>query len=172
MEWQAPAGGGSALTFITSATPSTAASQSFDNCFSATYQNYLCVLNVISSGDDQELYYRLRASGSDASGSNYDFQFMGANGTTVSGYREASSNYARVGTVDDANQAGYTFYVFRPFSATPTATLSSGAVPHNPIRVQTTAGAHSLSTSYDGITFYPAGGTITGTIRIYGIANS
>jgi hypothetical protein len=37
--------------------------------------------------------------------------------------------------------------------------------------LRTASAAHNLATAYDGFTFYPAAGTITGTVRVYGYTN-
>ena len=172
LKWATPAGGGSALTFITSATPSSSSGQSFNNCFSATYQNYMIVLNLICSTDDKELQFRLRSSGTDDSSSNYNYQVLAVYGTTVGAARSTSQTFARIGTIDDTAQMGYVMYVYRPFESTPTATLSDGVVPHDSVRINKNAATFTSSTSFDGITIYPSSDTMTGTIRIYGIANS
>ena len=176
LKWAAP-GGASALTFIASATPSGAASQSFNNCFSATYQNYLFVCNLSVSNAEEQLNYRMRASGTDATGSDYDYQSLGARAsTTISGFGSNNQTAGRVGNFGGSStiQSQFVFYVNRPFEAEATTLVSQMSWYNgtDDIRWTAYAAVHTPTTSYDGISLISSAGTMTGTIRIYGYANS
>jgi hypothetical protein len=167
-------GGAAGLTFIASASPSAVSSQSINNCFSSTYQNYLIVMNLLNSAGEDPLLWRMRASGTDASGSDYDFiqEFVYNSDQLISSTNNSTS--ARASIVAASVQSGVIINVNRPFDAAPTI-LQSNAAWYNgndAMRKIGIAAVHNVSTSYDGITFLTTGGTMTGTIRVYGYSNS
>jgi hypothetical protein len=170
--WSTPSG--SALTFIASASPSAASSQSFNNCFSATYQNYLIVMNMLNSTAEDPLLFRMRASSSDASGSDYDrIQSLAySGGTLVEAVNNATSG--RIGVVAASVQSALIINVNRPFDAVPTMLLTNESWynGNDAMRMVQLGNVHNVSTSYDGITIFPQANTMTGTIRIYGYSNS
>ena len=172
--WAAPAGGSSALTFIASASPSAVSSQSFNNCFSSTYQNYLIVMNLLNSAGEDPLLYRMRLSGTDASGSDYDYiqEFVYNTNQLVASTNNATN--ARASIVANGVQSAVIINVNRPFDAAPTLLLSNASWynGNDAMRKIGVGAVHNVSTSYDGITFLTTGGTMTGTIRIYGYSNS
>jgi hypothetical protein len=173
-EWATPAGGGSALTFIASASPSAVSSQSINNCFSATYQNYLIVMNLLNSAAEDPLLWRMRVSGSDASGSDYDYiqEFVYNSDQLIASTNNSTS--ARATIVNTTVQSGIIINIHRPFDAVPTIFQSNAAWynGNDAMRKIGIAAVHNVSTSYDGITFLTTGGTMTGTIRVYGYSNS
>jgi hypothetical protein len=71
------------LTLISTTTFSAVASQSINDVFSATYDNYFIQGNF-TPASGQEIYYRLRVAGADATGSNYaNQQFKGTSSTSI-----------------------------------------------------------------------------------------
>jgi hypothetical protein len=168
------AGGAPGLTFIASASPSAAASQSFNNCFSSTYQNYFIVMNLLNSVGEDPLLFRMRLSGTDASGSDYDYiqEFVYSTSQLVAATNNATS--ARASIVANGVQSAIVININRPFDAAPTLLLSNASWynGNDSMRKIGVAAVHNVSTSYDGITFLTTGGTMTGTIRIYGYSNS
>jgi hypothetical protein len=62
-------------------------------------------------------------------------------------------------------------YIYNPLGENPTVLSSNGTTPRgaNPAQAILVASAHTLSTSYDGVTIYPQSGTMTGTITLYGL---
>jgi hypothetical protein len=170
LKWAAGAG----LTFIASASPSAVSSQSFNNCFSATYQNYLIVMNLLNSAGEDPLLYRMRSSGTDASGSDYDYiqEFVYSTSQLVASTNNATS--ARASIVAASVQSAIVININRPFDAAPTLLLSNASWynGNDAMRKIGVGAVHNVSTSYDGITFLTTGGTMTGTIRIYGYSNS
>ena len=143
------------------------ASQSFNNVFSATYQNYKMVLNIsASSGSD--LTVKLRASGTDASTNynRYGIAINSAGATTNYGSATAGGFFylAQQSSID----TGCEFNLYSPFESTPTKfhAISSGGT--SPVFI---GGRHTTSSSYDGFSLLPDSGTITGIMRIYGFNN-
>jgi hypothetical protein len=159
------------LVFIASAAPSAVSSVSINNCFSATYQNYLIIFRLDRSAAGQ-LGARYRLSGTDASGANYNSQIVFAAGTGAGGITNTGQTSATVlgdAGGGDANMG--MFVVSNPAAAVPTYFTSNASYAGSTVALAGSA-YHSVSTAYDGITFFPAAGTITGTIRVYGYANS
>jgi hypothetical protein len=161
-EADAIAAGG--LQLITAQTFSAVSSISVDNCFTATYQNYLIVLEALPSAN-QNINLRLRASGSDASGSNYDYQILTSYSTTVQGARESDTSFFRVMWNPETDGTLVTLTVSRPNLAVTTKFHSYGGSNNE---VNLIGGDHDLTTAYDGVTFLTSSGTMTGTLRIYG----
>jgi hypothetical protein len=159
------------LVFVGSASPSAVASVSINNCFSATYDNYLVVMRLerTSAG---AVNARYRVSGADASGANYNAQYnFGSGGTAGANNNTGQTSATVIGDAGGADVSFITMSISSPAIATPTILINSGGYASSTVSWTNTA-YHSLSTAYDGITFFPAAGTITGNIRVYGYANS
>ena len=166
----------SALTFITSNSFTTSSAVSIDNCFTSTYANYFVTVYVQSS-QNTEITLRMRVSGSDTAGSAY----RGNAGIIPHG---ATSSLEGFGSVVDRSRIMYsvgsqtrafTINFAGPQLADQTVWHGTG-LGANAAYSQQAATAygyvHESSTQFDGFTLYPSGGTITGTLRIYGVANS
>jgi hypothetical protein len=156
----------------------TQSSVSINNCFSAEYTHYMILRNFSGSVADEAVRVRLRAGGSDASSANYRAQVIFANSTTVSAVRSLPAD----GLSSFSNGLGYTetsafaFAVLRisnPFQEERTTAWSDISYDADGnIRIYRQVNSHDLTNSYDGITVFPASGTITGTITVYGLKES
>jgi hypothetical protein len=164
--------GGSGSISATGAVSFTSASAiNFNGCFSSTYDNYLVKLDYTASASNG-MYLRLRASGTDANGTDYFRQMVTGDGTTASGNRESSSTYYNFG-YSNTGRSSATLEINSPFIARPTTgnvmfneqTNSSG------VATRSSSWGHNVSTAYDGMTIYPNTGTLTGSIRVYGYKN-
>ena len=158
----AAAGG---LVFIASGSMTVGSQLSFDNCFSATYANYLIKLTHTAGNNPQ---IRLRASGADITAGNYDNQGVQVLANTVSGAGAASQTSWTVG-----NGTGYgspTFNLNNPFAATNTSISLNDYSRTDANILQLFAGRYNASTSADG--FSVIGVSMTVTARVYGFTNS
>ena len=155
------------LTFIRSETFSAVSSVSLNNVFSSLYRDYLIVFTGNSSGAD-DLRYRLRVGGVDATGSNYDSGslYMTSSAGPLRVFSSGSS-FARIGQ-SQIYRTMCSLLVCDPFITTTTTTNSQITAFGNTSYFDTSWSNHVVSTSYDGITFLLSGGTITGTIKVYG----
>ena len=167
----------SGVVLIASESFSAASSISVNNCFSSTYDNYLLLLSLTGGTTEGIIGLRLRASGSDATGANYDFQNLSATSTTVSGARTTASTLSRFSFFDNGDPGAMTVLnMYGPAIAAPTFYISQTTTRidgADAIRVINDSGRHSLSTAYDGISIIcQSTGNITGTVRIYGYKNS
>ena len=167
--WATPAGAGNGLTFINKYEPSAVSTQNMNDIFSSTYKYYKIVWSVVMS-DAAELMFRLRVSGSDAT-SNYNIsQLQVQVGNTVAGSVETAigaipASYGATSGIKTGEMI-----VLNPFTATKTG-INYQHYAEN-ARSGTTGGLHTDSTSYTGCSFYPATGTITGEISVYGFNRS
>ena len=143
-------------------------SLSLNGVFSADFDNYVVSYRGTSS-TAPSLDSRLRASGTDASGSNYTYQRLLASSTTVAAARTSSTSVLRLGESENGNENGHTVFIYGPFLAQPTAARSVTMHAESGARISDYAGTHSLSTSYDGITIFPTGGNLTGKLQVYGV---
>jgi hypothetical protein len=164
--WATPATG--ALTLLKKETFSAVSSVSIGSnaspLFSSTYDNYY--INFIgTTGSNTGLFFRLRANTTDAS-TNYSRQQIEAvNATTYisSATSQTSGYFGSVRTDRSAND----LYLYSPFLATQTiGFVNANGGAGDAIAIQNTR--HTDTTSYNGITVLPGGGTITGTLLIYG----
>jgi len=165
-------GNSSSINTNGSVTFSTCATLSLNGVFSSTYDNYMIVCRCVGSGTAAGVDARFRTSGTDASGSNYTWQYLLATSTTVEGARNSSQTSLRLGPrIISTLRDGWVAYIYGPFLAQPTATRGIGVCAESNAVLQDAAGTHSLSTSYDGITLIPTSGSFTGLLCVYGMRN-
>lgn len=147
-----------------------------DGCFSALYTHYMVTRNLLGSAADLSLNVRLRVSGTDDSGANYRTQRLDADGTFINGVRYTGQTSWVAGALGSTEATATGFGILRisnPFEAVRTTawTDKSLAATEN-IRLYRLVHAHDLTTSYTSMSVTPDSGTITGTIRVYGLKES
>jgi hypothetical protein len=165
------------LTLINTTSFSAVASQSINNVFTSTYENYKIIVNWTGSVDSRFIM-RMRASGTDNSASNYfnnDISML-SNGSTVSGGNEGSISAGWIGYNGASVETSHTeINIFSPQNSTRTTGWTAqsirwgGAVSSYRIL----GCSLSVTTSYDGFTLLSAGvgsPTITGVVSVYGVA--
>jgi hypothetical protein len=170
IKWATPSGG--ALILTGSADFTTSSAVNINNCFSATYLNYLVLINITAvSATDSDLSVRLRVGGVDNSAASYFDNTYQNNGASAGGNRVNSAtswgfgNMASSKATQLATQA--TFY--DPFSSITTKVLSHSNRWNSSDNNQfIMANEHRVASSFDGVSFIPSSGTISGKIRIYG----
>lgn len=169
LKWATPAVSASGLTLIATASPSATAAVNINNCFSATYQNYQIHYNLTGTAGALVLL-RLRVGGVDAT-TNYNRQFLTASNTSITGGRGTSLAFLTAPAVRASGRSYSVINISNPFAAAETSYFVTGQDPDNQATLQIDCGNHTTATSYDGITLYVATGTITGSIRVYGVQN-
>lgn len=161
------------LQFITSATGTAVASISVNDCFSASFDHYLVMRNLLMSSAGNYIYVRLRVGGADASGTDYRYQYVNASAASVTGSRgAAASSWPFALGYGEATTIGFSqLWISNPFAAVRTTawTNHSNAVTGN-IELQSVVHEHDLATSYTGFTAVPNVGTVTGDIAVFGLA--
>lgn len=140
-------------------------SLSLNGVFTGDYDNYRVVMQFVDT-NQSGFSIRFRASGTDASGANYTYQDLHADGG-VTGSRTTGATQLVTG-VGDQLVTGHTMHIYGPYLAQPTAHRSLNTSGANGTALYDFAGTHSLSTSYDGLTVYPNAGSFTGTVHVFG----
>ena len=143
-----------------------ATSLSLNGVFATGMDNYRIVMRHLSAADAASVTFRLRAAGTDASGTDYTHQFIYAASTTVAGNRNTSQTSWRVFYSDDGQRSGHEIHIYGPFLSQATAFRSIGISGYQDAYIEDLAGTHSLATSYDGCTFISSG--ITGNVVVFG----
>jgi hypothetical protein len=160
------------MVLVNTTTFSATASVSVDSCFTSTYANYVIVARTTCTSDSYARF-RLRASGTDYSGAQYQNQQLSVNSTTLTGSREADQTAFYITDIFTPPTDQQVFLAspqaaaVTTFNTTYCSFAGSIITPVAKIR----AGALNTTTQYDGFTYAPNAGTITGTIRIYGLRN-
>jgi hypothetical protein len=161
-----PTGG---LTHIATQSFSAVSSVSLNGVFTSAYDNYRIIINyVASTATDVRLRVRL-AGTDDTTGGSYVYQRLTGAGSSA-GAASAGANAFDV-TSANTNHALWSADILGPELAARTGFLSLGFRTGGET-VWVGAGSHTQTTAYDGFTFFPASGNITGTLRVYGYANS
>jgi hypothetical protein len=154
---------------------STVSFVSLNNVFNSTYNSYRiifdCSTTTAFSASQGDMHFRFRVSGSDASsGNNYNYQGWGATTSVSAGYDTTTfqfigkflaatpTRYATTIDVHGVALAQETKYQILNVGMNGGTNQSYGL-----------NGWHGVATAYDGITFYPSTGTMSGgTISVYG----
>jgi hypothetical protein len=162
MKWAAPAAGG--LVLLNTTSFSAVASQSINDVFSTTYNNYKIVVYA-SADSTRDFQFRLRVSGSDNStASSYLWHRQGSFSSTAL-LADRTDTYWNIGASDTAAKFPAIVELGNPFIAEPTGITAVGG-RHTLTQVIT--GYHNQSTSYTGFTLFPNAGDITGSVSVYG----
>jgi hypothetical protein len=156
------------LVFLTTQTFSAVGSFSLPaNTFTSTYDHYKIFLTIESHTNNSRLTARLRAAGSDLSGSNY------ASATAQFAYGSVTVGNDNAGTANNVMYLGYTdgrknliLEVLNP-KATQYTTMYSfdDRVDYG---LQYSGGVYKVTTSVDSLTIIQGSGTITGYYSVYG----
>jgi hypothetical protein len=173
IKWAAVAAPAAGLTFIASSSPSAAADVVFDSVFSSTYQNYLLV-GVLDGSADAGVQIRFRTGGSDNSNNSYSYTVLFNNTSSVSGTGgdtgQTSGKFTNSGS---SGTSVFSSTILNPFASASTGYMTNQArfIGGSQARCDF-YGGFNTGTSFDGFKLYPDSGTFTGTLRLYGIANS
>jgi hypothetical protein len=168
---------GSAVTKITSASFTTQSSVTIDSAFSSTYKHYMAVFEFTGSTSLQ-LRMQFRYSGSTESGAQYygsNLEYSRANSASGNGF--VGTTYATMLNTLENTPAQLTVF----FSGVGGTNDSSGETRaafwgngFNSGDSQSAVllgGRVYVNRTYDGIIFTTDTGTITGSYKIYGLAN-
>ena len=141
-------------------------SLSLNGVFTSDYEHYLITCNTDATPTGGNVTFRLRAAGTDASGSNYTRQTLSV-ATSVSSLR-ATSALGYVTFVSGAQLSGFQFYLYGPSLAQTTAMRSVSASDDGNAYMLEIVTLHNVGTAYDGITFGIDANDITGTLHVFG----
>jgi hypothetical protein len=166
LKWATPASGG--LVFIQKGTFSASTAVNVNTCFSSTYDNYRILVKVTgASVVNGEVRLRMRSGTTDNSTSNYNYQRLYAQGTSVGGSASTNQTSAVMGPQNTALSWNITDMA-SPFLAE--NTLYATTAMYNQTNIDNWSGAHKVASSFDGFTMFPDSGNITGEVWVYGYA--
>jgi hypothetical protein len=168
------AGTGVSLSTTGTVTASAATAVNINGCFTSEFDSYLIKYKTTRSAA-ATLQVRLRASGTDISAANYNDVTNWTNSTSApASQRDTAVTFWNLGPgfyatsvcngeieLDDPALA----------SAKSIRSTQTDAAANTSMTLTVAGGFYSAATAADGITIYPASGTISGTIRIYGYNN-
>ena len=163
--------GGSGSISATGAVSFTSASAiSLNGCFTSSYRNYQIVTNITAGTGSSSI--RLRASGSDATASNYVYTslYQNTSGTVLNNASSASAtSWGGSGMFDTSPDGVNNIFIYNPQLASQTTMNFLCVVGDSGLQV-VGGGKHTLSTAYDSLTLFQSG-NISGVIRVYGYKN-
>jgi len=173
--WATPAGGGSGLTFIAGATFTSSSAVNVNNCFSATYKNYLILGSITACSTQVNVSIRMRVSGTDNTTSDYDrssisnfsANLTGGNSLNASSWTEVISTYA------SSTGNNFRIEMFNPFATENTTGFATSTNFNSTDNNQQLVGmGKPVTTSFDGFSLIANTGNITGFYRVYGLADA
>jgi hypothetical protein len=163
VEWGTASSG---LTLINTTSFSGVTSQSFNNVFSATYDNYTILYNIATTNAGDTLSLRMRASGTDNSGAtNYRTSRIRVTDVSTTS-RESTSSQVLV--TDSNLLCAGSVDVFNPFPNNQTFTFGHSICGHNASQYITSGMRMVDNNSFDGFTIICAA-NMTGAISVYGV---
>jgi hypothetical protein len=172
IKWATPTSG---LTFITGTSFSAVSSVSLPtSTFTSTYTNYKIIFNLTAAaGAISETRIRMRAAGADNTTSGYyaggtEVNFAGG----AASYNANGTTYLVWGNIATSTPQNTQFEItmMSPQASSTTAFNINGGKGTWTWKAMT--GFFEGTTSFDAMTFYADAGTITGSYKVYGIANS
>ena len=160
------------FTKIAAGTLSAATTVSINNCFSATYENYMITVALTNAANTGNVNMRLRVGGTDNStGSNYAYGMSYIDATSA-GFNAGSTgaNEFKVGEIGNTLDAAWQTFTYMP-AITQFTHITGQAVRWNGsnIVVNPYGGVHKQNTAYDGFTIF-ASFNLTGTVTVYGLS--
>lgn len=171
--WQT-VGAAAGSTFIAGGAFTSSAAVNVNSCFTSTYRNYKIVVQGSgSSGAAVAVQFRFRVSGTDNSTGNYFYSYNTVDASsTETNVGAGSQTLLIVGFAGDTAM-GFDMTVTGPqLAATKTTnTLFTSAGSAHGLTGRC-GGSFNTTTQFDGFSLIPASGTITGTYRVYGLADA
>jgi len=168
LKWAAPAGGGGALVQTGTGTFSSSGGGSVSNCFSATYNNYMVVIDSLrnESAGNYQLALYLRTGSTNAT-ADYNTQITQNLNGTVSGNTKTTM-LAFIHNNGTANEkASSVLWIQQPFAAAYTTFQYLNASLD---RTDFGGGNHAQNTSYASLGWLPDdGGSNSFNITVYGL---
>lgn len=161
---------GAGLDLITTQSFSAVSSVSINNCFTATYDNYVFTADVTSSADTY-LVMRLRANGSDDTNTSYK-RWLGYGSSAPAFATLESNNASTVFSLSSSVEHSAVVNVFAPRLSQKTRVIHNVAFHVTNAGLMFGGGVFNATTSFDGFTLFPNSGTITGTVSVYGYRKS
>jgi hypothetical protein len=169
--WQTLVVGG--MTYITGASFSAASTVIADGCFTSTYRNYMLIIEGASASGFPELRFYYRTGGVDNTNSSYfNGMTLGTETSGIAASYTGSVAYARIGNAGADRFSAAVTITAPQVAAKSGHTGTFHSVGGATSQYGTGGGYFNNTTQFDGIKILPASSTITGTYRIYGLADA
>jgi len=154
------------LVHINTTTFSAVSSVSLDNVFTSDYDNYSIVCTFTgSTGINPRI--RLRASSTDTTSGYFSRTFLFGSSTNST----YETTFFAIGDARTTTN-GFTAQILAPNLASNSVLMSHHTDSNgSSVAIDLQSGSLPNTTQYDGFTFFPNTGTVTGTIRVYGYSN-
>ena len=162
---------GAGLVHIETQTVSAVAAVSFNNVFSADYDDYVIKINSLLASGVVSLLFRFRAAGTDATAGNYGLNFIARSNAALNSGHSVNNTSWNMGQLVSTEKASATFHITNPFKAETSGFISNTAIPYaNSVALNLAfgSGGHNVSTSYDGFSFLVSSGDFSGKISVFG----
>jgi len=145
------------------------ASQNITSVFSATYNRYYIAFDVIGSTTSQELTFRFLDNTTPYTTGNHKIQQLYASSTSVNAFRSTTATSWSIGSVISTDRQFSQLILINPFETLKPSGVSQylESIAGNIILISYGLSADT-TTSFSGFQIFPASGTITGKISVYG----
>ena len=153
----------SGMTLVATLSPSAVSEVNADGIFTTAYENYLIEI-VVDQSANSVLFGQLRSGGSTLTTTTYTWD------TTAGAAASGQVNWELAANTGGACSIAMAFTIYRPQLAQATLGINDRIATLDNVR--TSYGyTNSNASAYDGLKIYGTSGTITGKIRVYGLAN-
>jgi len=171
--WVAVGGGASGATLISRTSFTASSSVTVDSLFSSTYENYLVCIQATSSVGNVNLQLRARYGSTTHTGANYQYAFSGTDtaSSTAQGFRANGVTSWVLGLLASTEVNVNNFTFFRQ-DASAHLSFTGGLINKENGYILSGGAFVQSNQSWAGLNIFPASGTITGQISVYGLAKS
>ena len=169
LKWATPSAGGGDFVLINTTSFSGVSSQSVNDVFSSTYDNYVIKFNSSTASGNPYIHIRMRVSGTDTT-TNYKRTNIQLDNTASYVSRSTTDDSFRfVGYVQSSFNDEFTFTLANPNQTKVTSATGSWATgAEGSIEYNLSAWGLNDTTSYTGFTFITSTGNVTGSVSVYG----
>jgi len=170
--WAAPSTPATGLNFISRTTFSASSAVTVDNLFSDTYENYLVRIQATGSTADN-LQIQFRYGSTTHTTANYDFAWGGVDATanTFRFLRNYGQTLIRLDVMNTSYRSLYDLNVCR-LNGTDRIGLTGTTWGQENIQGMAGGAFTAAQQAWTGMYLFPATGTITGQVTVYGLAKS
>ena len=171
LKWATPTG--SAMVFLNKTSFSAVASQTVDNVFSSTYDNYYIIVNITQSSANDVQYCWRTSAPADVTGNYYDNQ---AGYQSTAAALDFTASGATNGTLirlsgGDGGMGSFTVTDVAAAAMTNLNGTANGVKSNNYFGAAVTS-KHVVQTAYAGIKLSVPSGNMSGSITIYGMVKA
>jgi hypothetical protein len=157
----------SGLVLLNTTSFSGVSSQSVNDVFSTTYDDYRIIIVASSAVAGTDLTLRVRVSGSDLSTGTYTYNRIIGDGGTLNSARSSAQTSIRCGNTTLSEETSYIIDVVNPFLTKRTVFTINNSNQGGGAAQDMTAAVVTNATSYTGFTILAAN-NFTGRLSVYG----